>query len=253
MTTRVAIPAQSLILEPTSSATEGSAEEQGGVSDGAETTEEAKIKAKKTLKEKEELRLKKMAEELLKTIKDDPELMGMEEPVMIDLTRKGLRIQIIDKEGRPMFPSASARMYDRTRRLLARVAAAVRRQPNRIVISGHTDAKPFRGGNRRYGNWELSADRANSARRAPLHGGIARDRFSKVTGLAAREPLMPDDPELARNRRIAILLLFEESRAVRRPEADPEPIEAKAEAETKGGAKASGGGFNKDWSRPRVR
>ena len=255
MMTRVAIPSPSLILEPTTGATEGSAEEQGGVSDGAETTEEAEIKAKKTLKEEEELRLKKMAEELLKTIKDDPELMGMEEQVMIDLTREGLRIQIIDKEGRSMFPSASARMYKRTRRLLARVAAAVRGQPNKIVISGHTDAKPFRGGNRRYGNWELSADRANSARRALLEGGIARDRINKVTGLAARDPLVPDDPDSARNRRISILLLFEESREVRRPEPEPEPIEPKADAKTKGGAKASGGrgGFNKDWSGPRVR
>ncbi len=254
MMTRVTIPAESLTLEPTTGATEGSAEEQGGVSDGAETAEEAEVKARKTRKKEEELRLRKMAEELLKTIKDDPELMGMEEQITIDLTREGLRIQIIDKEGRPMFPSASARMHDRTRRLLARVAASVRGEPNKIVISGHTDAKPFRGGNRRYGNWELSADRANSARRALLDGGIARDRISKVTGHAAREPLVPDDPDSARNRRIAILLLFEESRPVRRPEPEPEPIEPKADAETKGGAKASGGGgFSKDWSGPRVR
>ena len=207
-----------------------------------------------------------MGEELLKAIKDDPELMGMEEQVMIDLTREGLRIQIIDKEGRAMFPSASARMHKRTRRLMARVATSVRTQRNKVVISGHTDSKPFRGGNRRYGNWELSADRANAARRVLVKDGVARDRISKVTGRAANEPLVPEDPESARNRRISIMLLFDESRPVKRFEPEPVTIEpkedAKDDAKAKGKGKGKGGGtasgdgrsgFSRNWSGPRVR
>jgi chemotaxis protein MotB len=262
MITRVAIPAQSLILEPTTGTTEGSAEEEGGVSDGAETSEEAENKARKPKKKEEELRLKKMGKELLKSIKDDPELMGMEEQVMIDLTRDGLRIQIVDKAGRAMFPSASARMHDRTRRLMAQVAKSLRSQPNKVVIAGHTDSKPFRGGNRRYGNWELSADRANAARRALVGDGVANDRIARVTGRADNDPLVPEDPESARNRRISIMLLFDESRPVIRFEPEPVTLEPKEDAKAKGKGKGKGGGatsgdgkdgFSKNWSGPRLR
>ena len=128
------------------------------------------------------------------------------------------------------------------------------------MIPGHTDSKPFRGGNRNYGNWELSADRANAARRALVGDGVAHDRIAKGTGRADNDPLVPEDPESARNRRISIMLLYDESRPVRRFVPEPVTIEPRKDAKAKGkgrgkggGAAGGKGGYDKNWSGPRLR
>ena len=87
--------------------------------------------------------------------------------------------------------------------------SAADRHNNRISISGHTDATKFRGRKAGYGNWELSSDRALSSRRALVEGGIPTARIANVVGKAATEPLVPEEPESARNRRISIVLLRE--------------------------------------------
>ena len=105
-----------------------------------------------------------------------------------------------------MFPSGGADMMGHTRKLLQKVAEVIQRVPNRVAVSGHTDALPFRnaGG---YGNWELSADRANASRRTLQEFGVPSDRIASVTGKAATEPLLPEDPTAPTNRRISIVLL----------------------------------------------
>ena len=105
-----------------------------------------------------------------------------------------------------MFPSGSAKMYLHTRRLIEVVSKVIMSLPQQISISGHTDAVPFlaKGG---YSNWELSSDRANSARRELLHFKVPAQRYSRVVGKAATEPLLPDDPRNSRNRRLSIILL----------------------------------------------
>lgn len=121
-----------------------------------------------------------------------------------------MRIQIVDQEGESMFPSGSAEMFERTRKLLGLVADAVRQLPQQIAIKGHTYSTPF-AANHGYTNWELSTDRANSSRRALMAAGLPGQRIASVVGLADTEPLAADDPAAPENRRISIILLRETS------------------------------------------
>jgi chemotaxis protein MotB len=166
-------------------------------------------KVKKKLKEEEEKRLKDAQEALKKAIENNPELKEMKDNLVIDMTPEGLRIQIIDQEGKPMFPSGSARMFEKTQMLLRKVGEIILTQPNELSIRGHTDNVPY-GSDASYTNWELSADRANASRRVLLDGKMPPERINNVVGKADTEHLAPEDPKSARNRRISIILLKEE-------------------------------------------
>ena len=144
---------------------------------------------------------------LRQALQDLPEFAELSKHLIMDQTPEGLRIQLVDQEGRAMFQGSSAEPLPRTRQLLEAVAKVVDALPNRISISGHTDASlPSAAG---YTNWDLSSDRANAARRVLEAQGIDSDRIYQVTGKAASEPLYPDDPEQPANRRISIVLLRE--------------------------------------------
>lgn len=145
---------------------------------------------------------------LRQAMQDMPDLAELSKNLIVDQTPEGMRIQLVDQEGRSMFPPFDATPYERTVRLLKQVAKVINRLPNRITISGHTDSAPFVR-DRIYTNWELSADRANAARRIIQSQGIDRDRIYAVSGKAGSEPLYPDDPYLPANRRISIVLLRE--------------------------------------------
>ena len=144
---------------------------------------------------------------LRQAMQDMPDLAEISKHLIIDQTPEGLRIQLIDQEGRSMFERGSPQPTERARRLLAAVGETVMRLPNRITISGHTDARPST--NDAYSNWELSSDRANAARRVLKDSGVSVDRIYQVAGKAGSEPLFPDAPDLAGNRRISIVLLRE--------------------------------------------
>lgn len=150
-----------------------------------------------------------MAERQLKqAIKDIPELSQLSGQLIIDHTPDGMRIQLVDQTDRPMFKTGTATPYARTFALFQEISKVVNKLPNRISISGHTDAAPFR---RIDGtdNWELSMERAMVSRRALQDAGIAPKRFFQVTGKANTEPLFPEDPYLPSNRRIAITMMRE--------------------------------------------
>lgn len=148
------------------------------------------------------------AESLRQSLKDMPELTELSKNIIIEETPEGLNIQLTDQDGRSMFPPGYAEPYERTRLVLEQVAKMIARLPNRIVITGHTDATPLEG-NPGYSNWELTADRANATRRILRANGVAADQFAQVSGKADSEPLFPEDPYLPANRRVSILLLKE--------------------------------------------
>jgi chemotaxis protein MotB len=125
--------------------------------------------------------------------------------LMVSRTPDGLVVEIVDLGESPMFQSGSAAVTPSLGRVLKEFSAVIARSSLSIRITGHTDATPFRG-DPGYGNWELSADRANAARRALVEAGVPADRFLSVSGLADVAPLVPEDPKNARNRRITIEL-----------------------------------------------
>ncbi|WP_366656387.1 flagellar motor protein MotB [Fodinicurvata sp. EGI_FJ10296] len=149
------------------------------------------------------------AEQMLRdAIEGVPELAELGENLMIDQTPEGLRIQIVDQDQYSMFPSGSADLLPRSRRLMEMVGQAIRGLPNDVSVRGHTDGTPFADGSQ-YDNWELSADRANASRRALVDSGMESQRVANVVGKADTDHLFPDEPEGAQNRRISIILLRE--------------------------------------------
>ena len=138
-----------------------------------------------------------------------PEITSLSDNILIEETDEGLNIQLVDQDGRSMFPEGSKYPYETTRMLIAKMAPVLRQLPNRIQITGHTAAgQTFL--NPRYGSWELSADRANAARQILEEYGIPSDKFFGVVGKADSEPLFANDPFLASNRRVSILIMAEE-------------------------------------------
>ena len=151
--------------------------------------------------------LQSAAASLKQAMQDMPELAELSKQVLIDQTPEGLRIQLVDQEGRPMFDPGSAKPTPRAEILLRAVARIASRLPNRITISGHTSANS--DGSKSPGDWRLSAARADAARQVMQDAGVDPDRVYQVAGKAASDPLFPDDPALPGNRRIAIVLLRE--------------------------------------------
>ena len=145
------------------------------------------------------------AQQLKKAVADDPALADVARQLTIDLTPEGLRVQLVDEDKQPMFATGSAVINDRARLLLQKVAPVLMKLPEPVAIAGHTDATPFKGGDRT--NWDLSADRANATRRLLTDAGLPESRLRSVTGNADRDPLLPGDPLAAANRRIAITVL----------------------------------------------
>ena len=148
----------------------------------------------------------------LKTAIDEREALApFKDQILLDVTPEGVRIQIIDHERRSMFPLGSARLEDFTRNILVELAKIIDAVPNRISISGHTDVKPYVAVN--YSNWELSADRANAARRALIAGGLPADKVGRVVGLASSVLLDASVPESPINRRISIVVMNKRTEA----------------------------------------
>jgi len=137
-----------------------------------------------------------------------PDIAELSRNLIVNETAEGLNIQLVDQEGQAMFQPGTAVPLPRTRALLEQVARIVDRLPNRISITGHTDAVNFEGPDGTT-NWELSAARANAARAVLASQGIDSDRIFEVAGKAGTDPLLPNDPYASSNRRISILLMRE--------------------------------------------
>ena len=157
------------------------------------------------LDRRERSAFERAAQQIRDAVRSDPDLADLSRQLMIDITPEGLRIQLLDEDKQPMFPSGSAALNDRARALLLKVAPVLLRLPESVSIAGHTDGAPYRGGDRT--NWDLSADRANATRRLLTDAGLPEARLRSVAGLADRDPLIPGDKLAAANRRIAITVL----------------------------------------------
>jgi len=170
---------------------------QGEVNN-AETPSEDEIDAQ---------RLASMKERLDKMLESSPVFKQFRSQILIDITNEGLRLQIVDNERSPMFDLASAKVVPHMRAILREIGPMLNDLPNRITLSGHTDAFVYTNGDRAYGNWELSADRANASRRELMTGGMTDGKVMRVIGVADTMHLDKADPRNPINRRISIILL----------------------------------------------
>lgn len=156
---------------------------------------------------REEAAFQSAAQSLRQAMQSMPELAELSKNIIIDETPEGLRIQLVDQEGRAMFNQGSTQPNDRAKVLLRAVSRTINQLPNRISIYGHTSASA--NGLKPESDWALSSARADSSRKVLQSAGVDADRVYQVAGKAASEPLYPDDPMLPGNRRIAIVLLRE--------------------------------------------
>jgi chemotaxis protein MotB len=149
------------------------------------------------------------AASLRQALQDMPELTEISKHIVIEESKDGLNIEIVDQDGRSMFPEGSKEPYERTRRVVEKLSAPLKSTPYRLSVTGHTAATktPPRPG---YGPWELSADRANAVRRILEEQGLPTAQFMQVAGKSDTQPLFPDDPFIAANRRVTITLMREE-------------------------------------------
>jgi len=146
---------------------------------------------------------------LRQALQDMPELTEISKHIMFEETSQGFNLEIVDQDGRSMFADGSKVPYERTRRLIEKLAAPLKATPLRISIVGHTAAGfvPVRGD---YGAFDLSADRANAVRQILEREGLPAAHIFAVSGKADSQPLFPDDPSLSANRRVTITLMRED-------------------------------------------
>ena len=163
--------------------------------------------AERALRAQEALKLQELKRHLEAAIDASETLRQFKNQLLIDITSEGLRIQIIDEKNRPMFATGKSEVQPYTREILREIGKVLNEVPNRISLSGHTDAMPYSGGERGYSNWELSADRANTVRRELLLGGMVESRIARVIGLGSAVLLDPSDPFNPINRRVSIIVM----------------------------------------------
>jgi len=174
----------------------------------ADETSDAQMSAEEQIAMREQETFDQAHQSILQAMKSNGKLEEFSDQIRIDMTREGMRIQVVDQDGGSMFVGGTAEFNEQSLAVLNEIAAAIGNLPNDIAIAGHTDASLFetREG---YSNWELSSDRAHASRRALRDAGIAPDRFARIVGKADQEPLNAEDPMGPENRRISIILLRE--------------------------------------------
>lgn len=198
-----------------------------GLSNPVDVDEISNLSAELDFERLEMLRL-----ELQNVIEESPELQRFKDQILIESTRDGLRIQIMDSENRPMFALGSDRMEEYFEDILLALGDTLVTVPNKITLSGHTDARQYSAARGFEGNWELSTQRANAARRALVAGGYPEENVAQVVGYASAALYNRADPYSPANRRIDIVVLTRKAQRAMEGEPDgsggrlPAPQEA---------------------------
>jgi chemotaxis protein MotB len=184
-------------------------------------------------REAEHKQLESLMEQLREAVDKSQALEPFKDQLLLDITPEGVRIQIVDAQNRPMFDVGSAHLRDYTTAILRELAPYLDSVPNRISLTGHTDMRPYPSNNG-YTNWELSADRANAARRALVAGGLPDEKISRVVGLSSSVLFNKTEPQSPINRRISIVVMTKQAEqaalatdvASAEPPTEPTPAEA---------------------------
>ncbi|WP_414649531.1 flagellar motor protein MotB [Dyella sp.] len=182
----------------------------GAGKDRRAATPVAPAEVEKLAREREKQRLENLLQQLHAAIEKSQALAPFKDQLLLDITPEGLRIQIVDKQNRPMFATGSATLEPYTVAILHELAGFIDQAPNKVSISGHTDDAQYSNSSQ-YSNWELSADRANAARRALLDGGLEADKIARVVGLADSVSFDKANPSDPINRRISIIMMTKQA------------------------------------------
>jgi len=182
---------------------------RGGTTDAEGTSPASQVQSddhlEQALPSSQDGQFTSAAESIRQALQSMPDIAELSRQVIMDQTPEGMRIQLVDQDGRPMFKPGTAEPMPYTRELLQQISKIVDRLPNRISISGHTE-----GGDSETGSaWVLSAARADAARQIITGAGVSADRIFEIAGKADSEPLLPEDPGASANRRVSIVLLRE--------------------------------------------
>ncbi len=187
--------------------------------------------AKKALEAEETKKLKNLKAKIESTIDSNITLRKFKKQLLLDITSEGLRIIIVDELNRPMFNSARAELQPYAKEILQELGRTLNDVPNRISLSGHTDATPYSTGETAYSNWELSADRANASRRELIAGGMDEHKLLRVVGLSSAALYDREDPFNPINRRISIIVMNKQ--AEERVIADESALHVTSQQDTK--------------------
>jgi chemotaxis protein MotB len=152
--------------------------------------------------------LSKLKEKLESAMKQSPELENLKNQVQMTVTGEGLRIELLESEVGTFFEKGSPHPTTTGEHMLDMLAGELGKMKNRMLVEGHTDSQPFAASKGGYSNWELSADRANSARRLMQESGLRPDQVAEVRGYADQHLRKPDDPTNASNRRVSIVVKY---------------------------------------------
>ncbi len=163
--------------------------------------------AKAELIRQERARLEELKKKIEEAIDASQMLRQFKNQLLLDITSEGLRIQIVDEQNRPMFALASAQLQPYARQILLEIGKMLNGVPNKISLSGHTDAAAYGRGEKGYSNWELSTDRANASRRELVAGGMDESKMLRVVGLSSAVLFDKKDPLNPVNRRISIIIM----------------------------------------------
>jgi len=182
-------------------------------------------------RKKEIEKLKDLKAGIEKMIESNARLQKFKNQILLDITTEGLRIQIVDEQNRPMFQSGRAELEPYTREILHEIGKTLNEVPNKISLSGHTDAAAYGGGSKGYSNWELSADRANASRRELIAGGMAEEKIVRVVGLSSAVLFNKEEPLSPVNRRISLIVMNKKAEEAAQHDGGVVKLNAEAEDE----------------------
>ena len=205
---------------------------EGQVKKGELPTEKRIINLKAAQQEflrTELIKLKGLKASIEKMVGSNTRLQKFSNQILLDITSEGLRIQIVDEQNRPMFQSGRAQLELHTIEILHEIGKALNDVPNKISLSGHTDAAPYNGGSKGYSNWELSADRANASRRELIAGGMDENKIVRVVGLSSAVLFNKEEPLSPVNRRISIVVMNKEAEEAAQHDGGVVKLDAEAE------------------------
>jgi chemotaxis protein MotB len=163
-----------------------------------------------------------LAEHIQQSMQEMSQFESLKDQVQMTVTAMGLRIELLETEQGMFFQSGSPTPSQQGKEILALIVEELKKLPNRVALEGHTDAKPFRGAIT-YTNWELSVDRANGARRIMVESGFPLERVAEVRGFADRQLRFPEEPELPANRRISLIVMYDDAAPAGEPADAAEP------------------------------